>query len=222
MDNIRICTVITGKTLDEFIGNLEKIQKIADFIELRVDHIHNLSIGNLDTIREKTTKQAIFTCRKKDEGGLYTGSEEERKKIIERANELKFDYIDVELSAADRMEIARINNAKIIISFHDFQKTPSVQELMNVKHKMKKYKTIMKFATMVNSDDDNTSLIKFLLDKQIDEDLAVIGMGEKGKVTRIFGPLLGSYLTFASTDFSQSAPGQLTVDQLKQIYNLLQ
>jgi 3-dehydroquinate dehydratase-1 len=60
-----------------------------------------------------------------------------------------------------------------------------------------------------------------LLNKQDDEKMIVVGMGEEGKLTRVVAPLLGSYLTYASNDYSISAPGQVDIIRLKKLYNEL-
>lgn len=70
--------------MHEFMDNLEVIQKVADFIELRVDHMKNIALNDIELIKNKTTCQSIFTCRKKAEGGLYEGSERERIAILEK------------------------------------------------------------------------------------------------------------------------------------------
>src|SRR5258708_1065754 len=119
MENNKICTVVTGNTIEIFIDNLEKIQKISDFLELRIDYIDNLSLNDLEIIKKKTEKKTIFTCRTKDEGGNYKGNDEERKKIIEKADTLRFDYIDIEQSAIHLFDIKKFRST-IIVSFHDF------------------------------------------------------------------------------------------------------
>jgi len=49
-----------------------------------------------------------------------------------------------------------------------------------------------------------------------------ICMGRCGIPTRVLGSVYGSYLTFASLDNKASAPGQLTVKELKEAERLLQ
>jgi 3-dehydroquinate dehydratase-1 len=231
MNDIRICAVVTGKTIGEFLKNLEEVQKIADLVELRVDCIDGFSVGDIDLIKSKTKKQAIFTCRKKEEGGFFTGAESERMVILEKAIEVGFDYVDVELSSNSNVSfkdcfaalaMTTKKRAKIILSFHDFAKTSSLAELEEIKKQMKKYNPdIMKFATLVRDDRDSKILFQFLLNKQDDEKMIVVGMGEEGKLTRVVAPLLGSYLTYASNDYSISAPGQVDIIRLKKLYNEL-
>ena len=46
-------------------------------------------------------------------------------------------------------------------------------------------------------------------------------MGAVGRMTRILGPLLGSYLTYAATPWGESASGQIQIEELKKVYNTL-
>jgi 3-dehydroquinate dehydratase-1 len=47
-------------------------------------------------------------------------------------------------------------------------------------------------------------------------------MGEQGQVSRILCPLAGGYFTYASIESGrESADGQLTVKEMREIYRLL-
>ena len=208
MKKIKICTPVIGKTLEEFLENLEKVQAISDMVELRVDQIKNLSDSDLQLIRKKTKKEAIFTSRKKE--------------IILKALDLEFDYIDIELSLISNIDLSKQKNNKIILSFHDFKKTPNIEELTILIDRMRKYNIeVLKIATTVNNDQDVNDLFKTLLNKKNDEKMIIVGMGNEGKITRVLGPLLGSFLTFASTKYGESAQGQINIVELKKIYKLL-
>jgi len=50
----------------------------------------------------------------------------------------------------------------------------------------------------------------------------VIGMGEKGRITRVMAPFLGAEFTFASPESGgETAPGQLSVNQLNELFNVI-
>lgn len=212
---VRICTVVIGKTLEEFLKNLEKVQKVADLIELRVDYIENLRVGNLKIIKENTYRKSIFTCRTKESGGNYEGNE--FFDIIYTANVLGFDYIDIELSKLSNIKFNKINS-EIIGSYHNFKETPSYEDLYKIYEEIisHNFVNIAKIATNVLKDSDNINLVKLILHKKTD--IIVIGMGEKGKTTRIISPLIGGYLTFASFEDCVSANGQLSLSELKDIF----
>ena len=56
-----------------------------------------------------------------------------------------------------------------------------------------------------------------------DREIIGICMGGEGMITRVYGPALGGYLTFASLgEGKSSAPGQLSVDDLRKTWKLLQ
>lgn len=219
---IRICAVVTGETLSEFIKNMKQIQQEVDLVELRIDYIRDIKKTDLSTIKKHLTKKAIITCRRKSnyEKGEFQGSLKVQSQIMQHANNLGFDYIDREIREYDQIEITN-KKSKIILSYHNWEKTDTLKKLENLLNKMrKKEHDIIKIATMVKTNEDIKTLTKLLLKKKENEDLIIIGMGEKAKLTRCLAPLLGSYLTFVSAGQS-SAPGQLDVKTTKTIYKNL-
>lgn len=220
MDKINICAVVIGKTLEEFLQNLQDIQQVSDFVELRVDYIEGLKSEDIAAIKEKTTKRAIFTCRRQDKGGKFTGSEEERLAIIQEALSAGFDHVDIELSAIDDLDRTQVSaETKVICSHHDFTKTPNYKELAEIADQIRASQVdIIKIVTTVKNDADVKNLLKLLTNKAAEEKMIVLGMGEEGKITRIIAPLFGGYLTFASAGDSQTAPGQIGIGELQGIY----
>ncbi len=75
---------------------------------------------------------------------------------------------------------------------------------------------IVKIAVLVKRWSDN--VILFELTKRVSKSggkIIAIGMGEKGKISRIGCPLLGSFLTYAALDArSKTAPGQLLLKDI--------
>jgi len=207
MKKIKICTPVMGKTLNEFLKKLDKVQEVSSMVELRVDGM-NLTKKDLLLIRKKVKKEAILTSRNKEN--------------ILMALDLGFDLIDIDLSMISGLDLSEKMKKKIILSFHDFEKTPEVNRLKLLVDQMKKFNTgIIKIATVVKSDRDIKNLFQILINKKENEKMIIIGIGKKGQITRIFGPLLGSFLTFASTKFGVSAPGQIDIEKMKNIYKLL-
>ena len=74
---------------------------------------------------------------------------------------------------------------------------------------------IAKIVCKVNSSKDNARLLG-LLDSE--KKLAVIGMGEKGKITRCLSPLLRGVFTFASiSKGKETAQGQIAFSEMNEI-----
>jgi len=205
---IKICVPVIGKTLNEFLKNLTQVQAIADMVELRVDEIKNLKKIDLQLIRKKTIKVAILTSKKTE--------------IIIKALNLKFDYVDVDLSQISSLKLTNKEKNRIILSFHNFEKTPNMNELIVIVNNMRKFKTgVIKIATVVRNDEDLGNLFRLILAKKKRDNLIVVGMGRKGKITRVLGPILGSFLTFASTPFGKTAPGQIDLNKMQNIYKII-
>jgi len=207
--------------MEVFLRNLEKTQRLSNLVELRVDYISDMTVSNLDSIRAKTTVPAIVTCRPSSESGHFAGSEEDRISILQSAIGM-FEYVDIELATMQHHEFNRNEKTKFIISYHNFVGTPSYWDIQKIIYNINTCNPdIIKLATMVNHDYEVTKLYRLLTNKPKDEERIVVGMGAVGRMTRILGPLLGSYLTYASTPWCESAEGQIQIADLKKVYNTL-
>ena len=102
------------------------------------------------------------------------------------------------------------------MSSHDFDKTPSYNEMIKRYEGMYERKAdIIKLAVMPNEDTDVDSLLNAVseaYEKYQDADVIGISMGELGRRSRTEGYIFGSFLTFAIID-KTSAPGQVSVDE---------
>jgi len=158
-----------------------------------------------------------------------TISEEERKEILITAIEAGADYVDVEIEADASFKKAILKTCgakecKVILSFHNYENTPSKKELEDIiKHCFDDGADIAKIACRVNCEADAARILSLYDRENIKENqLVAIGMGEKGKITRLAAPLLGAPFTFAAlTDAKKTAPGQLDVDTLKGLLDLI-
>ena len=217
----KICLVVTGQTINQFLINLKLAQTQADLIELRVDFIQNLSSKHLELIKKLTFKTAILTCRSQDESGHFQDNEANRLNLIKTADSLGFDFIDLELKTLQNHPI-KLEQTQLITSYHNFNTTPSLKKLKALLSQMDSSKpTIKKIATMVKSSQHLKLLFELLTTKKPDSNLIVIGMGETGKLARLFSPLLGGYLTYASFKDNKSALGQIDIKELKLFYQQL-
>ncbi|KRL81642.1 hypothetical protein FC17_GL001623 [Secundilactobacillus paracollinoides DSM 15502 = JCM 11969] len=82
--------------------------------------------------------------------------------------------------------------------------------------------SVVKLAVMPQSSDDVLALMNAThqVSAIIDQPLITMAMGALGAVSRIAGQTFNSCLTFASVH-AQSAPGQLSVEQTRQILTTL-
>jgi 3-dehydroquinate dehydratase / shikimate dehydrogenase len=200
---------------------IKQANRLADLIELRVDYLRNAGLGLLFQNRKKLF---IVTHRKKEEGGRYRGDERKRLGVLQEAIDFGADYVDVELATERSLLQGLIRNrrsTRVILSFHDFRKTPPQKELQKLLDQMIRLEAdVVKIVPFARSWEDNLnilSLIPFANERK--QKIVAFCMGEKGKISRIFSPFLGAAWTYASLNRSRiSAPGQLTAQALKDIW----
>jgi 3-dehydroquinate dehydratase-1 len=149
----------------------------------------------------------IATNRISTEGGYFSGTEKERTDILLAAAQ-EAEYVDIELHCKESYRSPIIETAnKSIISFHDFEKTPSLEKLLEIVKKENEIGDIAKFAVKPQNMADTITVLNVLTKFP---NTVAISMGEMGKYTRIVGPLLGAPFTFASAG-AITAPGQLDI-----------
>jgi 3-dehydroquinate dehydratase type I len=220
----KICVVITAPSTDLAIESIGRVQSHEpDLIEVRLDHITHAE--GLKLIREATNLPLIATNRRRDQGGCWKGSEIKRVEKVLDACDAGFDYVDLELTTAsieDVGEKARSLGAKIIISFHDFEATPGIDELNSImREEMKHGADICKIVGTARDHGDCLTYLRFLLENP-NSHIVSFGMGEAGVMSRIFSPIFGGDFTYASSDVGEeSAPGQISLDGLIEIYRVL-
>src|SRR3989338_3715767 len=217
-----ICIPITAKTVEGAIADLKEAEKLADLVELRIDFIKNIDENKLKRLLKSKKKKIIVTCRPKSLCGNFDGNEKERIDLLRKAIELGSDYIDIEIES-DKGIIKKMiedkNKSKIIISHHNFKKTPSLKELNNKYNEIKKLNSdLIKIVTTANSINDNFAVFELLKNKN---DLIAFCMGLRGQISRILAPKYGSRITFASLKEGKgSASGQISIEDMKNAYNI--
>ena len=192
----------------------------ADILELRIDLLDSDAHLALQDIK-KTGLPVIITNRMKQEGGAWKGSEDERIRTLISFLPMA-DAVDIELCAKDRDAVvkkARDAGKTVIISTHDFQKTPGNDIMKGIISKsFDAGADIAKLAVMPNSLADVLRLFDVTL--QTEREVCVIAIGETGRHSRVVAPLYGSVMTYGYVE-KATAPGQLRVDELKQVMKLL-
>ncbi len=212
-----ICIPITTGSIDNAISEMSLASGYADIIELRLDYISGIENARacLEKALSVKTKPVIVTNRSKEEGGNFEGSEQKRLDLLQKAIKLKADYVDVENDSIEH--ITRNHNSKIIISYHNFKETP--HNINKIYGNISKHNPdIIKIVTYANDITDNARIFELL--KTANIPAISFCMGELGQISRILTRKFGGFLTFASLEKGkESAPGQLTVDELSNIYH---
>ena len=130
--------------------------------------------------------------------------------------------LDVELDTLRKnpslVRYLKNTNTKLLVSWHDFKKTPSTAELKNKMGQMSRFSSNIKIVSTAKSTDDSTRMLE-LYGKKGKSNLISFAMGDLGRISRILCLYLGSPYTYVSLG-KATAPGQFSVDEIKKITNL--
>lgn len=191
---------------------------VADMMEVRLDLVEGDPLKVVKSIRGATSLPLIATNRWRAEGGLFRGTEKHRMDLLYRASEYA-DFVDIELRAELRDDLVGKIDKPAIVSYHDFTRMPSPDELRSILREISETgASIAKIAVTPGCLRDNLTLLELLF--EADTPLCVISMGELGRHMRAIAPIYGSVLTYGYVS-EATAPGQMSVGELKQLLALL-
>ena len=212
---------------------LKRAEKKADIIEIWVDALKE----NVrpEEIIASVRKPLIIVNKSRKEKGGFRGSDGKRVKILEnylRAGAGLIDAsMDIKPALLKKLCRVRAQNAsrgkksKIILSWHNFRKTPSLKILKKMRDRGFRHGAdIVKIATYANGREDNLKILNLLADSSAKgKPVIAFCMGEYGRISRVLAPQFGSYIIYVALDPEhKTAPGQLTVNEYKKITSLLE
>src|SRR5580765_5821841 len=187
----------------------------SDIVECRIDLLPaNSDWLNCCQVIEALGVPVILTIRHQAEGGKWARSEPDRLALYTQGLN-HVSGVDVELNseiAGQVCEAASKAGKACIVSFHDFERTPPLDELRSIASRARNVASIVKVSTMAKSEKDIEALRTLLLDNSSGP-LCVIAMGPLGTQTRVSFPTLGSCITYGFLD-KPVAPGQLSAAEL--------
>ncbi len=232
----KICAPIVAKTEEDIIRQAGLIKMSAvDIAEWRVDWFEGVNeVDRVLSVLKKLIEvlggvPLLFTCRSINEGGYFNIEESKYIKLnVEVAKTGLADLIDVEVYRVSCVTEV-INNiksygAKVVASSHDFEKTPSKEEMVKTLRYMQEVNAdILKIAVMPKSKNDVLELLSatiIMKENFADRPMITISMGDYGMITRLVGEMFGSDVTFGSIGVG-SAPGQVNVSELSDILTVL-
>jgi 3-dehydroquinate dehydratase-1 len=222
---IKVCVSIPPKTVEETFDLIEKAEaQHADLIEVRLDNLKNHD--RIAEIPLCSKMPLIATNRSIEHHGKFSGSEDERQRILMDAARNGFEYVDIDLSMPNMKQLIdnlREVGAKLIVSFHDFERTPELSLLNKVlEEEIDWGAEICKIVTTARSVEDNLNTINFVSEASKKAKIVCFAMGELGKLSRLLSPVFGAFFTFASIDEKRkTAKGQLTIQEMREVYAIL-
>ena len=208
-----LCVTIGRQRHKYMIAEYQHLSDIgADLVEMRLDYIGR----SIDLRRLLADRRApmLITCRRREDGGRWDKTEQERLMILRSVIASGVEYVDLEEDIASA--IPRYGKTKRIVSLHNFEETPANLEEIHARLAALDA-DIVKIATMANSFADSIRMLRLM--EKVKVPTIGLCMGELGAVTRILGLRHGSPFTYtALTNDRKIAPGQITFDMMKNVF----
>lgn len=233
----KIVVPIVGANKDEIIEECKGIVvKQPDLIEWRADFFQHIAdVGEVKNMVREIKEIAgdipiILTIRSVREGGKEVDLDENGiLNVLAEVNEQGIvDIIDFELSnqrenLEQLREVTKQKGTKLILSYHNFEYTPSKEFIDDRIIKAKEIGAdIFKMAVMPRTNGDVLSLLQITEEAHNKYGIPIISMsmGELGVISRIIGWQFGSVFSFA-VGHQQSAPGQIPIEDLREVIKIV-
>ena len=222
MLNPKIIIPLRPRSVAELQRLLLDTEEKADLIEVWLDGIKELDEAKIKKISKLVTKPLLVNLKNKSEGGTSRFGDKKRIEILKLAAKAGVDFVDADLN----LPVVLLRDlkkscaqTKLILSFHDFEKTPKIERLQKMTEKAFKLDAdVVKIATFTKSWDDCTPIFQISWElAKAKKNFLTMGMGEHGEPTRVITPLIGGLGMFAPIEKKDAtAAGQLTVAELRE------
>src|SRR6185437_17127186 len=211
---INYCLPIIKNSKKEVLEIIQKKRNEYEYVEVWLDSIKDIDKPFVDQLIYMLQDKLILLFHRGNKIKSRLSSEE-KKGIFDLLDNSK-SFIDLDLSEKDELAFIKKLKIKAIISYHNYEETPV--DLANIIKQMDPLQPdVYKIATMCENEMDALKLL--LLQQNLkaqNKSHVVLGMGEFGTITRVYGTLWGNELIYApNTKQEASAPGQLTKSELE-------
>ena len=222
MKKYKTCVSVAENTPSKVNKALLAALKESDYAEVRFDFLKADQIPDALEMIKKYLKRIVCTLRPKGEGGKFDGDEKQRIAILKLIAEYNPFLLDVEFDTlkknASLAKYLKSTGTVLLVSWHDFKKTPSSQNLDKRLKQMSRFSSHLKIVTTAKKIDDSTRMLE-LYAKKGENTLISFAMGDLGRISRILCLYLGSPYTYVSLG-KAVAPGQFSIGEIKRIINL--
>ncbi len=227
----RICVPVCEQYARNLTQAITRAVVDADVIEVRLDCLLpaelDAALHDLRQLLRSCPRPVILTLRPAEQGGYRELNRSERIAFwSERVggNDVYADFADIELDlASSDMEGKELDWNRVVCSHHDFAGVPT--DLEKVYERMTATPArILKIAVQVNDATDCLPVFHLLERARREKrEMIAIAMGEAGIATRILAPSRGAFLTYGALDDAhQTAPGQISARELRELYRVHQ
>jgi len=216
----KTCVTLAESNPSKLNSLLKTTLKRSDYVEIRFDFMKPNKVPIALNLVKKYLSRCICTLRPRSEGGKFSGSEKNRISILKLIAEYNPHLLDIEYNTIkqnnDLYKYLKNTKTNLLISWHDFSKTPNASFLKTMAKKMTQFSKNIKIVTTANSIKDTLNVLA-LYRSQKNTNLIAFAMGDYGRMSRILCTQLGSPYTYVSLG-KPIAPGQFSLNEIKSMF----
>src|SRR3989475_4397237 len=159
----KTCVTIAVYNPAKLTKALARALRDSDYAELRLDFLNPKQIPSCLNTVKKHLKRCICTLRSSSEGGRFRGSEKERIAILKLIAEFNPHLIDVEYNTIKNnkalYQYLRSTKANLLVSWHDFSRTPNDKTLRSRARKISRFSNNIKIVTTAKTISDTIRVL---------------------------------------------------------------
>ncbi|MGQ4915778.1 MAG: type I 3-dehydroquinate dehydratase [Candidatus Asgardarchaeia archaeon] len=217
---------VGAKTIRELVNKANLALDLGgDLVETRLDFLKELNMKAFEREFSPLRKQLIITYRSMQEGGVVPINDFDRVDIILKlVSIIRPSFFDIELSTIKRIKAIELINYReesgLIISWHNFNFTPTVHKLFQIYKEANLLGDVIKIVPMANTYSDNSAIIKLykLIPETDKKRVIAFCMGSRGIISRFYQLLLDTLLTYTSLPGEPVAEGQISIEEARTLY----
>lgn len=219
----KTCVTLAESSPAKLKAKLAKALQKSDYAEIRFDFMKPDKVPLALHFVKKYLKRCVCTLRPKSEGGKFASNEKNRISILKMIAEYNPYLLDVEYNTIkknkDLQQYLKKTKVNMLVSWHDFKKTPNSNVLKIMLRKMNKFSKNIKIVTTAKTIGDTAKVLSLYKEISKNASLIAFAMGDYGRMSRILCTQIGSPYTYVSLG-KPVAPGQFSLDEVKSIFKL--
>ncbi len=208
-----ICICINQESRRLALVDMLNSAKQCDLLEIRLDRFG--MAPELNELLARKPTPVIMSCRRRQEGGHWDGTEAQRLALLRQCIVHKADYVEIEVDVAD--QIQRFAPTKRVISCY-LRADDSADDIADVyAEAQKKDPDVIKLTANVRTPEEAWPLVQILAKPPVPT--VVVGLGKSGIMLATLAKKVDSPWTYAALEKGMEAyPGQPTINELKNVY----
>lgn len=223
--DVKYCLPIVEASVADTVARIQRNLEEYALFELWLDYLEAVDTGFVSGLCEEYRERLLFVTRRLDLRKSVLAKSLRRELLAAAVSGGALVDLDFRTQSDDVKWYCDLYEGRtFLLSYHNYEETPSDEELLVLIEQMQKYEPCMyKFSTYCGKPSDAVRLLHFMLAlKSAGLKCIVLGMGEYGKLMRVFGTLWGNEFVFAPEERSgASALGQLTRRELDSVLQVL-